>query len=156
MKHFLNSLRRLLRERRGSSMLEFALGSGLLVAACTATFQYGYIFYQYNTLKNAVGAGARWAAMAAYNSPNTTAASDFETKVKNMVVYGQPVAGNSPVLPRLTTSNVQLQVVFANEVPTVMKVSITGYTIDGIFGSMNCTNKPAVNYAYQGIWAPNQ
>lgn len=147
---------RFLRERTGSSMLEFAVGSGLLVAACTATFQYGYIFYQYNCLKNAVSSGARWAALAAYNSPNATPASDFTAKVKNMVVYGTPTAGTSPVLPQLTTDNVQVQVVFANDVPTTMKVSISGYTISGIFGSMNCTNKPVVNYAYQGIWAPIQ
>ena len=40
--------------RAGSSMVEFALGSGVLVAAFTFTFQYGFIFYQYNALFNAV------------------------------------------------------------------------------------------------------
>ena len=31
-------------------MLEFAIGSGVLLAAFTATFQFGFTFLQYNNL----------------------------------------------------------------------------------------------------------
>lgn len=154
MKRALGFLRTLLRQRAGSSILEFAIGSGLLVAAGTATFQYGYIFYQYNALKNAVSTGARWAAMAGYDSATTTPSTAFTNRVKNMVVYGDPAGGTTPVVPNLTTANVQLEVQFANSVPVAMTVAISNYSINGIFGSMNCDDKPVVRYAYQGIWAP--
>jgi len=35
-----------------------------------------------------------------------------------------------------------------------VNVKITGFTIDGIFGSYTANNKPSVTYAYQGIFSP--
>lgn len=142
------------RGRRGNMLVEFAIGSSLFVTAFSATFQYGYIFYRYNTLENAVNTAARWAALAPYDSATTTPSTAFETKVKNLVVYGQPTAGNTPVVPGLATSHVVLTPAFTNGVPTHMKVHISGFSISGVFGSMNCNNKPVVRYAYQGRWAP--
>lgn len=71
-----------------------------------------------------------------------------------MVVYGTPAAGNAPIVANLSPSNVQLNVEFNYGVAESVKVSITGFTIAGVFGSMSCSNKPAVEYAYQGVWAP--
>lgn len=142
--------------RRGNMLIEFSIGASLFVTAFTATFQYGYIFYRYNTLENAVNSAARYASLAPYDSANTTPSSAFLAKVRNMVVYGKPSAGTNPVVPGLTTSHVVLTPVFANGVPVYMKVHINGFTIDGVFGKMNCTGKPVVRYAYQGRWAPIQ
>ena len=44
-------------------MVEFALGSSLLVAAFTGTFQFGYTFYVYNNIETAVNNGAKYAAL---------------------------------------------------------------------------------------------
>jgi hypothetical protein len=54
----------------------------------------------------------------------------------------------------LTTGNVNFTVTFANGVPSIMTVSITGYTINSIFATTTLTNKPQVQYTYQGIWSP--
>jgi Flp pilus assembly protein TadG len=145
---------RLARNRDGNAMLEFAIGAGVLVAAFTGTFQFGYTFLQYNNLENAVARGARYASLVPYDSATTTPSAAFQTAVKNMVLYGSPTAGTSPVLTGLTTGNVSLTVTFANGVPSAMTVSINGYTINSIFTTTNLTNKPQVTYAYQGIWAP--
>lgn len=142
------------RARRGNILVEFSIGASLFVTAFTATFQYGYIFYRYNTLENAVHSAARFAALAPYDSNSTTPSTAFSNKIKNMVVYGKPTAGTNPVVPGLSTSHVVLTPTFTNGVPTHMKVHISGFTINGIFGSLNCTNKPVVRYAYQGRWAP--
>ena len=144
----------LARNRDGSVMLEFAIGSGVLIAAFTGTFQFGYSFLQYNNLENAVARGARYASLVPYDSATTTPSAAFLAAVKNMVLYGSPTAGTSPVLTGLTTGNVSLTVTFANGVPSAMTVSINGYTIDSIFTTTNLTNKPQVTYAYQGIWSP--
>jgi len=146
--------------RAGSAMVEFALGSTILVTVFTSAFQYGYIFYQYNALQNAVINGAHYAAQYRYDSTTSTPSSSFKTKVQNMVVYGDPTGTTTtPVLKNLATTNVNLTVTMLGSgtalTPSAMTVSISGYTIDAIFGSFTCTNKPSVTYAYQGIFSPN-
>jgi Flp pilus assembly protein TadG len=140
--------------RAGNAMIEFALGSGILVLAFVGTFQFGYTFLQYNNLENAVARGARYASLYPYDSITTTPSALFISNVKNMVVFGSPSAGTSPVLPGLTTGNVNLTVIFTNGVPSTMTVSISGYTINAVFTSSTLTNKPQITYAYQGVWTP--
>jgi len=153
MKRWIKRALGLARNREGSVMLEFAIGSGVLIAAFTGTFQFGYSFLQYNNLENAVARGARYASLVPYDSATTTYSDAFGTAVKNMVLYGSPTAGTSPVLPGLTTSNVNLTVTFTSGVPSAMTVSITGYTINAVVGTAT-VNKPTVTYTYQGIWSP--
>jgi Flp pilus assembly protein TadG len=154
MKTVFPFLAKLARCRRGNAMLEFAIGSGVLVSVFAGTFQFGYTFYQYNLLKNAVSDGARYASLRTYDSSNSTPSNAFQTAVQNMVVYGDPGGSGNPIAPGLTTSNVNLAVTFTAGVPTAMSVSITGYTIGAVFGTTTLTGKPNVTYAYQGIFAP--
>jgi Flp pilus assembly protein TadG len=142
------------RGRAGTVMLEFALGSSLLVAAFGGTFEFGYTFYQYNSLANAVSDGARYASLRPYNSTTTTPSPDFLLAVTNMVVYGNPAGGTVPVAPGLTTNQVTLNPAFANGVPTAMTVFINGYQIDSIFAKNTLNNKPQVTYPYIGIYSP--
>ena len=135
-------------------MIEFAIGSGVLLAAFTGTFQFGYTFLQYNNLENAVARGARYASLVPYDSANSSPSTAFKTKVRNMVLYGSTTAGTTPVLPGLVDTDVNVTVTFANGIPSVMTVSISGYTINSIFASTALTSKPQVAYAYQGVWAP--
>jgi Flp pilus assembly protein TadG len=154
MKPWLQRAVKLARDRAGNIMIEFALGSGILVMAFVGTFQFGYTFLQYNNLENAVARGARYASLIPYDSTSTFPTSTFSTAVKNMVVYGTPTAGTSPALPGLTTTNVNLTVTFTNAVPSAMTISISGYSINSIVATSTLTNKPKITYAYQGIWTP--
>jgi Flp pilus assembly protein TadG len=146
--------------RAGNAMVEFALGSTILVTVFGAAFQYGYIFYQYNALENAVMNGARFASQYRYDSLTSTPSTAFSTAVKNMVVYGDPTGtSTTTLLKNLGTGNVDLTVTMlgtgTNLIPSAMTVSINSYTVDAIFGSFTCTNKPTVTYAYQGVFAPS-
>ena len=145
---------RLARNRAGNIMIEFALGSGVLLAAFTGTFQFGYTFLQYNNLANAVARGARYASLVPYDSATTDPSATFQTAVQNMVLCGSPATCATPVLSGLTAGNVILVVTFTNGVPSGMTVSISRYTINSVFATTTLTNKPQVTYAYQGIWAP--
>jgi Flp pilus assembly protein TadG len=145
--------------RRGSAMLEFALGASVMLSIFAGTFQFGYTFYQYNVLKNAVMNGASYAAMKNYDSTTSTPSSAFLTAVQNIVVYGDPSGGTSPVAPGLSTSNVSVVPTLfsnatSNQPPIAMTVSISGYSISAVFGTTTLTNKPSVTYPYQGIWEP--
>ncbi len=144
----------LLRCRRGNAMLEFAIGAGVLVAVFAGTFQFGYTFYRYNILKNAVSDGARYASLRNYDSSTSTPSAGFLQAVQNMTVYGDPSGGSTPIAPGLSTTNVNLNVTFNGGVPTAMTVSLTGYTIAAVFGNTTLTSKPMVTYSYQGIYQP--
>ena len=135
-------------------MLEFAVGSAVLVAAFAGTFQFGYTFYRYNALQAAVNDGARYASMLTYNSSTSTPSSAFQTAVQNMVVYGDPGGGTSSITPGLATSNVNLTVAFTNGVPSSVMVSISGYTLDAGVAQTTFNNKPTVTYPYVGIYSP--
>src|SRR6185369_13033400 len=113
--------------RAGNALIEFALGSGILVMAFVGTFQFGYTFLQYNNLENAVARGARYASLVPYDSPTTAPSAAFQTAVQNMVLYGNPTAGGAAVLSGLTAGNVILTVTFTNQVPSAMTVWINGY-----------------------------
>lgn len=134
--------------------MEFAIGAGVLASVFIGTFQFGYTCYQYNALVNAVNAGARYASVRPYDSTTTTPSTAYSTAVKNMVVYGSPSGGTTPVLRNLSTSNVPDPVItFSNSVPATVKVSISGYTVDAVF-TQTTFNKPVVTYPYVGIYSP--
>jgi len=76
--------------------------------------------------------------------------------VQNMVVYGTPSPGASPtpIVKNLGTGNVTVTPICTNGVPSAMTVSITGFTINSLFGSQTLTGKPKITYTYQGIYEP--
>ncbi len=142
------------RGRKGIAVVEFALGSGVLLATFSGTFEVGYAVIQYDKLQTAVAQGARYASLVPYDSASPTPSSAFLSAVQRMVVYGNPAGGSTPAVAGLAAKHVNLKVSFANGVPRTVQVSITGYTINALFGSFTLTGKPQVTYRYQGVWAP--
>lgn len=142
------------RRSAGNSIVEFAVGSTVLVSLFGGALQFGYAFYRYNELQTAVNAGARYAAVRVYDSASATPSTAYSTAVKNTVVYGTPGTGTTSVVPGLTTSNVNVAMTFANGVPGKVTVSISGFRIPAFFSNFTCNNKPSVTYAYQGYYSP--
>lgn len=139
--------------RRGNAMIEFALSAMVLTYSFTAVFQLGYSMYLYNELVGAVRAGARYASLADVSNNGTpTVQTAYSTAVKNMVVYGNtsPAAGDQPVVPGLTTANVNLSMTWNGAVPTYSTVSISSYTIDAVFKTFTLTGKPSYKVPYFG------
>ncbi len=140
--------------RRGSAVLEFALGSGLLLSVMFGTFQFGFTFLQYNQLQNAVRRGAHYGAVIPYTSANATPSTAYRDAVRNMVLYGNPTGGSTPALPGLSASQVNVECTFQNGVPSYITVSVSGYSVNGLFRTYSMNRKPQVSFNYQGIWAP--
>jgi Flp pilus assembly protein TadG len=142
----------------GAAIIEFALGSSFFLALFTATFQFGYTYYVYNDLMSAVRAGARYGSIAVYDdsSPtvNNSPASTFLDEVRNVTVFGSPSGGTQPIVPGLTTDNVNVNVAFFDGQPRMVTVSIRNYQIDSIFGIWTANNKPAASFLYTGRYAP--
>lgn len=140
--------------QRGGILIEFALTFPILVAVFSGAFELGYAFFAYNTLVNGVRDGARYASMRPYDSATATPTSAFMTAVQNIVVFGDPAGGTTPILRGLATSNVQLTVLTSGNAPLQVTVSITGFSIGAVFGTINLNGKPACSFPYLGIPTP--
>ncbi len=146
--------------RRGSVILEFAVGAGVMMAIFAGTFRFGYNFFRYNKLATAVSNGAHYAALRVYDSNTSTPSNAYLTAVQNMVVYGDPTGtATTPAAPGLTPSNVSVLVKFSSTVagkgvPLTVTVYISHYTFDAVFAQTTYDSKPSVTYDYQGVYAP--
>lgn len=144
--------------RRGSVFIELALCATVLVLLFTGTLQFGYSFYLYNSLINGVRGGARYASLAKISNPgNGILPSSYITAVKNTVVFGSPTAaiGSTPIIPGLTTSNVDVVVDFDSSfVPKMVTIRINSFTIDAIVKSFVITNKPSLQIPFLGQYCP--
>jgi Flp pilus assembly protein TadG len=147
------------RVQRGSVMIEFTLSMLVLVPLFMGAWAFGYTFFQYSQLENAVRAGARYASTLNYDSAaNSGPSASFLTAVQNMTVYGDPAADTTtatPVVTGLTTSNVALTVAFGNGgAPSTMTVNITGFQVNSYIGKISLNGKPYVWFPYVGYWSP--
>ncbi len=144
-------------KQRGSVMIEFTLSMMLLIPLFLGGWAFGYTFFQYAQLENAVRAGARYASTVNYDSSTSTPSSAFLSAVQNVTVYGDPNANpatTTPVVSGLTTGNVNLTVGFLNGAPASMTVSISNFQVLSYPGKTTLTNKPFVSFPYVGYWSP--
>lgn len=125
----LGRIRRFLKEERGTQILELAIAMPVMLMLLGSVAEFGRFFYTYTTLTNAVRGGARhackWERNASWTIPET----------QRMVVYGDfSDTSNGPILPGLTTGNVQVvsNGPSANKVDSVT-VKITGYNYVPLF-----------------------
>jgi hypothetical protein len=133
------------RRERGNALVEFALSATLLASVFTGIFQFGYAMFAFENLVTAVRGGARFAAAS------DCTAANYQTQVKNMVVYGQPTAGTEPVIPGLTAANVE--VVFTpggGGVPEEVTVRIVNFGVNAIFRIFTFHQKPSTTFPYNG------
>jgi Flp pilus assembly protein TadG len=145
--------------RRGNALIEFALSSTLLIYVFTGVFQFGYSMYLYNELEAGVRAGVRYASLAGIsNNADSSIPAAYTTAVQNMVVYGTPSPGASPVpvirglAPDVVTVGVNFD---SGHVPTDVSVNISTYSVDAIFKTFTFTNKPVLKMPYFGKYCSN-
>ena len=92
---------------RGAATVEFAIVGPVLVLMLLMVGELGRAFYQYNTLTKAVREGARYAAGQAPGTLNVMVLTQgLRDRVANLVVYGEPGGGSTPLIPGLSTSAV--------------------------------------------------
>jgi len=138
-------------------MIEFTLSLLFLTPLFMGAWAFGYTFYQYTQLENAVRSGARYASGLNYDSATATPSSSFLTAVQKMTVYGDPAADTStatPVVSGLTTDNVSLTVAFSGGAPSTVTVYISNFRVNSYVGKVSLNGKPYVWFPYVGYWSP--
>ena len=106
-------------DERGTTLVEYAIAATVFVTSVFAVLEFGRALWVHNALTDAARRGARYAVLNSKNS---------DSSVKNVVVYGDPAGGTQPILPDLTTANVE--VVYSSDFVVnqgTATVSITNY-----------------------------
>jgi Flp pilus assembly protein TadG len=142
------------RRQRGNAMLEFGLAMGVLFPIFAGTFQYGYIYYVYDSLESSIRAAGRYASTRTYNSVSATPSAAYVTAVRNMAVYGNPAGGTSSVAPGLTPAHISVTATFWRGTPSTVTVQVNNYQISGVFGNVNVNGKPRIKFPLLGRWDP--
>ena len=92
-------IRKIRHGEHGSTLVEFAIGATVFLTVMFAVIEFGRALWTHNALADAARRGARYAIV------HTAADSDA---VKNVVVYGDPAGGSTPLVNNLSTSNVNV------------------------------------------------
>jgi Flp pilus assembly protein TadG len=103
---------------RGTTLVEFAIGVTVLLTAMFAIVEFGRALFVHNALADAARRGARYATLHS----NT----DVD-QVKNVVVYGDPAGGSQPLVPNLSTTNVNVNYSNFGLNKGTVSVSVTSY-----------------------------
>ncbi|AOE84480.1 TadE/TadG family type IV pilus assembly protein [Pseudomonas sp. TCU-HL1] len=122
--------------QRGVAMVEFTIALPLLLLLLLAIGEFGRLLFQYNSLLQANRDAVRYVAGKAWNRTlgQVDLSAGLQAETKNLAVYGVPVAqtGAQPVVPGLTTANVQVSAVAGTT--DHVQVSIS-YSFQPLIGS---------------------
>jgi Flp pilus assembly protein TadG len=167
MHHRIRKIRNLRRSRRlqwlsrfrgdeqGVQLVELAIVLPILCLLFGSVAEFGRYFYEYTTVAKGARVGARYLVSKSITSNNT----NWEANAKNIVVYGNTAGSGTPILPGLTTANVDVQYQGGTVgVPDTIKISIVNYQHQPLFDiggllntpslSMNVDVKPSVTMRY--------
>jgi hypothetical protein len=134
-------------KRRGSAIVEFALGFSVLWACLAGIFQFSHAMYVYNALTIAIHNGSQYAAFVEFDSASNT----FVQKIKNQVVYGTSQGGGNPLLPGLGINHVSVVwTVDASGIPQTITTSIQNFSSDTVFQTFTWTGKPSATVRFMG------
>lgn len=115
----------MIRRERGTTTVEFAIVGAAAMLVLFGVLEVARALFVWNTLAEATRRGARVAAVCPIGSPT----------VPRVAIFGNPGADDtSPVLPNLTTANVQVEYLDETDAATTeydvvktVRVSIVDY-----------------------------
>jgi Flp pilus assembly protein TadG len=136
---------------RGNAVVELALLLPVLTGLFLGTWFFGYSYYLYAELEQAVRAGARFASLRVYDAADP---SGYQSAVQNFVVYGDPAGGTQAIVPGLLPAQVTVTRSPAAGAPASVTVSIDGYQLSGPSGAITLRGKPSLQFPFLGNYVP--
>jgi Flp pilus assembly protein TadG len=116
------------RFQRGAVLVEMVLVTPILLFIILATAEVTRAFIDHNTLTKAARNGIRHVAANALQGTTgvTLIGAALRTEAQNLVVFGNLAGTGAPVLPGLTTADVQVTDLGTNNVEVTVAHNITG------------------------------
>ncbi|MGR7921814.1 TadE/TadG family type IV pilus assembly protein [Zobellella denitrificans] len=105
-----------IKRQRGLAAVEATIVMPVMLLLVLAIGEFGRMLYQYNTLTQAVRAGARTVSVSD-NDGTFELTAEMRQRVTNLILYGQEVVGTNTVLPGLRAEDITFVGPF--EVPAV-------------------------------------
>ncbi len=94
----------------GTAVLEFALTAAVFLMMIVAIISGGHLFFTHNAMVESTRRGARYAATQCKPDLSGCVGSDTSlARVKNVVLYGTPTAGTTPLVYNLTPANITVE-----------------------------------------------
>ena len=115
---------------RGASLVEFSIAATVFLMSLFAVLEFGRALWTHNALTDAARRGARYAVV------NSQAQKD---NVKNVVVYGNPAGGTTPVVDNLSTTNVEVTYDNFNLAKGTVQVTINNYNFQFVIPIVGTT-----------------
>jgi len=116
------------KHQSGAVLAEMALVTPILLFMMLATAEVTRIFIDHNTLTKSVRNGVRHlSSHALFGTTGTVFLSAaLQSETRNLVVFGNTAGAGSPVLPGLTTTDVNVIDAGANNVTVTVSYGISG------------------------------
>ncbi len=110
------------KNEEGRTLVEFAIVGTVFLTVMFGVIEFGRLYWTHNALRDAARRGVRYASIRRNDAGGQQA-------VKNMVVYGNPNGGTTPLVAGLSTSNVGIEYVNYDGVQLSSRatVKITNY-----------------------------
>jgi len=95
---------------RGTAIVEFTLTAAFFFMMIIAIVSAGHLFFTHNAMVESTRRGARYAASQC--KPDLAGCVNSDTsleRIKNVVLYGTPTAGSTPLVYNLTPANITVE-----------------------------------------------
>lgn len=124
--------KRTIRDERGATLTEFAIGATLFFMAMFAVMEFGRALWTHNALSDAARRAARYAVNQPASSPagksvTGTNTGPSVTAIKNVAVYGNAAGTGQPLVNNLAAGNVNVTYSNFGLGDGSVSVTITGY-----------------------------
>ena len=118
------------KEERGNTLVEFSIAATVFLMSLFAVLEFGRALWTHNALSDAARRGARYAVVHR---------QDQMSEVKNVVVYGNPAGGSTPIVDNLSTTNVEVNYNNFNLAKGTVQVTITNYNFQFVIPIVGTT-----------------
>ena len=115
---------------RGNTLVEFSIAATVFLMSMFAVLEFGRALWTHNALTDAARRGARYAVVHSQGQM---------ADVKNVVVYGNPAGGTTPVVDNLSTTNVEVNYDNFGLAKGTVQVTINNYNFQFVIPIVGTT-----------------
>ncbi len=131
--------------RRGSALIEFAVGLAILTPVFIGGLQFFEAYVTTKRLQGAVSQGAVAAAALPYDSANETPTHEFKRFAEDAVL--------GSAIPGLRREHIRVSMRFDGGRPSEVEVRVSGFQVRVPGGAITLDGKPQAFSPYRGHWS---
>ena len=132
------------KERRGSALIEFAVGLAILTPVFIGGLQFFEAYVTTERLQGAAAQGARRVAVRPYDSITAVPTPEFQRFAQDAVLES--------AIPGLRRDHIRVSMRFDGGRPSEVEVRVSGFQVRVPGGAITLDGKPQALSPYRGHW----